>query len=248
MIEELTKYYFDMGLLSTNFHCPYFDQCAHGYSGLITGKSAYIGKEYERHSLPRILFVSLDPGSDSDFETPEMRTPQGVRRIEENRNWEKFNPLLHWSATHRFGLKIAQVFEPQLTSKDANHIFAHTNSAKCCAKKDSHDMSGNVLYRNCRNFLHDEIGLLDPDILIAQGSKAHEAISLLFTDLSSQEEFKAFKSIHDRVFVYQVNHPVLYIQSVYPSWRNDRTRKQENELFPYYLDAVKSYAPKINST
>lgn len=246
MINTLKKYYSEIGILSTDFHCKYYDECIMGSKGLITGKSAFIGSEYEKHSVPRVLFVSLDPGSDQSFETPQKRTPEGVRQVEEHQNWQQFNPLLHWYATHKLAFLIAQVFVPSFTLNDASLLFAHTNSAKCCYKKENHDMSGAILYRNCRNFLVRELSVLDPDIVISQGQKAQDAVAFSCADLSGQREYQAIISLHERIHVISINNkPVLFIQSVYPSWRNDRTRKQEKELYPIYLTAVKSFVKMV---
>ena len=246
MIKELTEYYSNNGILSTNFHCKFQDQCASGSQGLIKAKAAYIGAEYEKHSLPRILFVSLDPGSDQSFELPEQRTPQGVRDIEGNRYWQAFSPLLHWHATHRLALLAAQVKNPSLTEQDANLIFAHTNSAKCCYIKEHHDMSGPVLYRNCRNYLGGELSILDPDILLTQGIKAQEAIAFACREISGLGKYRAITGLDPRIHLLSINdHPVLHIQTVYPSWRNDRTRKQERELYPIYLKAITAYAKQM---
>ena len=54
MINQLTSYYENNGILATNFHCPYYESCVKGYSELVTGKSAYVGQWYEEHRLPRI--------------------------------------------------------------------------------------------------------------------------------------------------------------------------------------------------
>ena len=246
MIRKLTQYYREAGILSTDFHCQYYEQCVAGSTNLIKGKAAYIGSEYEKRTLPRILFVSLDAGSDQDFETPEKRTPQGVKSIEANQNWQSFHPLRHWYATHKLAVLIAQVFNPSLTYDDANQIFAHTNSAKCCIEKKGRDMSPAVLYRNCRNYLPQELSILNPDILIGQGGYAHKAVEFSCTDLSNQAEYRQIVALHERIRVVSINdHPVLYIKMIFPTWRNDRTRKQEKELYPYYLEAVKAFAKYI---
>lgn len=243
MLKELNDYYSENGILSTHFHCKYFDQCVSGSKGLIKGKSAYISTEYEAHSLPRILFVSLDPGSDKSYETPEKRTPEGVRAIEEISPWQSYNPLWHWHATHKLALLIAQVIRPSLTVKDANRIFAHTNCVKCCYIQDTREMSGDILYRNCKNYLRGELSILNPDILLTQGVKAKEAVAFSTNEISHLDEYRTIVDLHDRIHMLSINeHPVLYIQTIHPTWRNDRTRKQEKELYPVYLKAVKTYA------
>ncbi|PKO12065.1 MAG: hypothetical protein CVU39_25950 [Chloroflexi bacterium HGW-Chloroflexi-10] len=247
MLTQLKRYYDEVGILSTNFHCQYFDQCVSEFKDLVKGKSAYVGSRYEEHSLPRILFVSLDMGSDDSFETPQQRTPQGVRAVEENRYWQQFNPLNHWYATHKLAVLIAQVFEPQLTYQDANSIFAHTNSAKCCPVKSGKEMAPAVLYRNCRHYMHDELEILNPDIIVSQGTRAMDAVHFSTENISHISEYQIISKIHERIEIVKINqHPVLLINSIFPSWRNDRTRKQEKELYPFYLQAAKVFTSFVH--
>ncbi len=242
MINQLTSYYEINGILATNFHCPYYEFCVKGNSELITGKSAYIGQWYEENRLPRILFVSLDPGSDQSFADPVSRTPAGVRAIESISPWQTYNRLWHWHATHRLALIIAQQFKPELTEKDANLIFTHTNSAKCCVKKKGKDMSPGILYKNCRNFIAGELEILSPDVIVGQGSKAQEAVEYSSDDVSDKSDFETITQIHERIKMIMIkNHTALYIKMIYPTWRNARTIKQEKELYPYYLRAVNVY-------
>jgi len=242
MLSQLEKYYDEVGILSTNFSCQYFDNCVEGFTDLIKGKSAYVGEDYENRKLPRILFVSLDMGSDTDYELASKRTPKGVKQIEANRYWQEYNPLWHWHATHDLAVQIAQVFDPKLNYKDANRIFAHTNSAKCCGVKSGREMAPARLFRNCKKYLAEELEILDPNILVGQGVKAREAVFFATVNISNHYDYEKLISIHERIYVIRIiDHPVLFIDSVFPSWRNDRTRKQKKELYPYYLKAVTEF-------
>lgn len=247
MIKDLTDFYSRERILSTNFDCPCKPQCSgQNPNGLVEGKAAYIGKAYEDHSVPRILFISLDMGSDQDFETREKRTPEGVRQVEGNRNWQTLNPLWHWYETHYFALKLVEKLGYPVSRSDANHIFAHTNSAKCCEKKKNHDMSHNLLYKNCRSFIKGEVEVLDPDVIVGQGENAYTAVLGSFPALSRDDKFTSVTQIHERIHVFLVNqHPVLFLQTIYPSWRNNRTNIQRSELYPYYLDAVDKFSKII---
>ena len=245
MLQELTDFYAQNGILSTSFNCKYYPRCNGGTetNHLVRGKSAYVGCDYEKHTLPRILFVSLDMGSDDDFETAESRTPSGVRGVEGNREWWVFNPLLHWYETHHFALALANSIRNIYSQKDANMIFAHTNSTKCCEIKSDHGMSGNVLYDNCINYIKGEVELLDPDIVVGQGNKAFDAIRIAFKGVSWQNTYKAITQVHDRIHVFLINErPVLFLQTIYPSWRNKRTILQREELYPFYFKAVQEYS------
>lgn len=247
MLQELTDFYSENGILSTNFHCKYYPRCNGGTDAnhLERGKSAYVGREYENHSLPRILFVSLDMGSVEDFETPEQRTPEGVRALEENRAWWVFNSLLHWYETHHFALTMANSLGNTYSQENANHLFAHTNSTKCCEIKSDHGMSGDVLYNNCVNYIKGEVEVLDPDIIVGQGNKAYDAIRFAFKGVSWQNEFRPITSVNERIHIFLVkDRPVLFLQTTYPSWRNKRTILQREELYPFYLEAVSKYVKK----
>jgi hypothetical protein len=244
MIKELTEYYNRERILSTNFDCPFKSQCSgQNPNGLVEGKAAYIGKAYEDHTVPRVLFISLDMGSDQDFETRQKRTPEGVRQIEGHRNWQTLNPLWHWYETHYFAWRLIEKLGYPCSKADANQIFAHTNSAKCCEKKKGRDMSHDVLYNNCRAYIKEEVEILDPDIIVGQGDKAYKAVLSNFPEISQEGEFASVTQIHERIHVFLVNeHPVLFLQTIYPSWRNNRTNIQRHELYPFYLEAVEKYS------
>jgi len=248
MIQELTDYYAINGILSTNFNCKFYPRCngRTDENHLVRGKSAYVGREYENHSLPRILFVSLDMAAKSVHRTEEERTPSGVRRIEENRVWWDHNPLSHWYETHHFALSIANALKIQYSQKDANAIFAHTNSAKCCEIKDVKEMSSDTLYKNCRGYIKGEIEILEPDIIVTQGVKAFEAIKYNLREVTLQQPYFPITKIHNRIHVFMVNnHPTLLFRSVVPSWRNKRTILQREEMYPFYIKAVQKFTEQF---
>ena len=171
---ELKSYLDSQGIAASNFNCKHYEECKGNNDKFTEAKEAYIGTEYEKNRLPRVLFVSLDSGS-SDAE-PEKRTMEAMR------DWEQTEcePLTietpHWYETHELAWRLLRKYDPSLQLKDICPYFAHTNSAKCCQNKDGRAQADNRLFENCREYLPKEIEILDPDIIVTQGEKARWVI------------------------------------------------------------------------
>jgi hypothetical protein len=100
MLDDLNRYYDTVKIHPLNFLCEHRPVCCGSDSvNFIEARSAYVGREYEGHSLPRLLFLSLDPGS--EWGDPEQRTPEGQRAWEEEHcKAEKLPRNKHWYRTH----------------------------------------------------------------------------------------------------------------------------------------------------
>jgi hypothetical protein len=83
LVDDVKRYYEEAGISATNFRCKHLRDCKQACADFTEAREAYIGREYARGTLPRLLFLSLDPG-DSDVE-PKART------IEACRAWKKIN-------------------------------------------------------------------------------------------------------------------------------------------------------------
>lgn len=77
MIKELTAYYQQRGISALDFRCPHLNVCCKGNERFVEAKEAFVGTEYEKGVFPRLLFVSLDPGS--SYSDPRLRTVESVR-------------------------------------------------------------------------------------------------------------------------------------------------------------------------
>ena len=180
MIKELKRYYQQQGISALGFDCTHFKHCREGYEEkFVKAKEAFVGTEYEKGRLPRLLFVSLDPG-----DSPRLgkhRTVDYVRLHEENDC--RVAELLknrHWYRTHELAWTLLQRIKPDLRIEDSHLYFAHTNSAKCCVNNDDKKAGPGVLFNNCREYLREEIIILKPDILVTQGDWAKHAIKEIF--------------------------------------------------------------------
>jgi hypothetical protein len=179
IVDDVRRYYEDQGIAAMNFSCDHLEQCQGDRKEFTQTCEPYIGTEYERGTLPRLLFLSLDPGS-HDAE-PETRTMKAVRK------WQGQTSILdspkrsHWYHTQELALMVLRPFDPELSLETVYPYFAHTNSAKCCMNNVGRSEAAGRLFRNCRPYLPGEIAVLQPDILVTQGNWARDVIAGSFT-------------------------------------------------------------------
>jgi uracil-DNA glycosylase len=179
MLTELSNYYQKQGILSLDFGCQHLQACRNGNNRFAEAKAAFVGSEYEKGTLPRLLFASLDPGrSDSD---PNQRTVNAVR-LQEERDCvvEALPKARHWYRTHELACILLKKIKPHLQMQDSHLYFAHVNSVKCCENNEDHKSGSRVLFKNCQKYIGGEISILKPDILVTQGQMAREAIEESF--------------------------------------------------------------------
>ena len=87
ILNELRQYLDCQGISARHFDCEHYKDCKRNNKNFTEAKEAYVGTEYVKHKLPRILFISLDSGSgDAD---PNKRTMEDLRKPESVR----YNPL-----------------------------------------------------------------------------------------------------------------------------------------------------------
>lgn len=177
MLSALREYYDRHGIGAMSFSCPYSSSCSAGAPRFTTAKESFVGPEYERGTLPRLLFLSLDSGS-ADTE-PSRRTLQAVRAHELNEDVDTLHKAQHWYLTHELALVLLRQFMPSLDVGQTSPYFAHVNSAKCCLNKAGNQQADDTLFRNCQQFLPGELAILRPDILVTQGAPAKRAMERL---------------------------------------------------------------------
>lgn len=178
---DVTQYYRRQGISPLTFKCKHLVDCKRGCSDFSEAREPYIGREYERcghGSIPRLLFLSLDPGTSEA--APEARTAQAQQTYEENTcDHGHLNP--HWYWTHELARTLLNQFKLGLSFREACWYFAHTNSAKCSMNNPNKKMADWQMFENCREYIPGEIEVLRPDILVTQGDWAIEAINRNFS-------------------------------------------------------------------
>ena len=178
MFDELVSFYARSGILSTSFSCQHIESCRGSCASFTEAKSAYVGPDYEKGTLPRLLFLSLDSGSaDRD---PERRTPEAVRLQETTCDVGNLPKGRHWYRTHELAPVLLWQFDETLTPENVSPHFAHANSAKCCMNKAHRSLADDRLFHNCREYLPGELKILKPKILVTQGAWAKTAIEQSF--------------------------------------------------------------------
>ena len=203
MLKKLENYYRRIGILSTEFSCEHLRECRGDSQNFTEAKSAFIGEQYGELNLPRLLFISSDPGNAKtdvsletgealiSFASPENRTPESVRRlvIERVRRGIK-SPSQRAKSTNELARFILREFNSDVDEMDEEKLtqhFAHANSVKCCQNKKNHKQADGVLFRNCRGYLRGEIEMLAPDILMYARKRRKEGVRFAFRNESQKE-------------------------------------------------------------
>ena len=104
MMDALDRYYKEKGITAMKFECCHLGKCHSGNGQFVGAKEAFVGSEYVKGTLPRVLFISLDAASVS--ETRERRTWPYIREQEENNFDHNYHRNKHWRETHAFAFKI----------------------------------------------------------------------------------------------------------------------------------------------
>ena len=202
MLKKLENYYRGVDILSTEFNCEHREKCSKGAADFTEAKSAFVGTRYGENGMPRLLFISSDPGGAKiltkdggiiDFTKPANRTPEGVQRlvIERVRRGIK-SPSPRAKSTCELARCILQAFDSsaaKMNEEELTQNFAHVNSVKCCENNPGKAEAKNAaLVRNCRRYLRGEIAAFAPDILIAHGKKAEQSVLFAFRKDANKKE------------------------------------------------------------
>ena len=263
LIRDLRKYYDRDGIkiLSTKFDCEHKCKCRGGLpltpkgattpekvEGTFTqAKSAYVGERYGV-GVPRLLFVSSDPGSAMyhpkhyNFVSDENRTPESVRRIEiEGLEEMGFKHSRPWQCNHEMtrailGLSISD-------AKEALPYFANINAAKCCRNNKGKSEAGNrALFENCRVYLRGEINVLAPDIIVSQGEWAKKGMEYAFRVSS---EWAREQSVPLRDGKEAVWFPSYHPSSYGPYKKQEQQRNQfVQKMRERFVDPEKKIPPQ----
>jgi len=232
MLNELTNYYQRKGISPLDFRCQHLQICSDGNDRFVKAKGAFVGTEYEKGTLPRLLFASLDPGSSDS--NPERRTVESVRLQEEHDcDVAKLPKNRHWYRTHELAWILLKRIKPDLQIRDSHSYFAHVNSVKCRASNENHQSASPILFRNCQKYIGGEIAILKPAILVTQGEKAREAI---------QQSFKISESLEDKyicshVWIFIEGKKVLWFHTYHP--RNfGKFNQQRRECFENWAEII----------
>lgn len=174
MLQALEKHYETNGILPTDFRCPSKAKCSAGSPDFVEAKMSYVGPHYGKDRMPRLAFVSLDPGEGRP--DPGDRMAEAVRRRTLADNLTSLRKNHHWYLTHEMAHLLLSQFRPNLALDNARRYFAHVNTVKCRYTQAHRNQAPATLFRECRRFVPGELRLLCPKIVVTQGKEAKDAV------------------------------------------------------------------------
>lgn len=246
MLSQLEKYWDTQGIAALSFSCKYstknplWKSCNLGTGNFATAKEAYIGSEYEKGTLPRVLFISADRAAATNPKGgADKRTWQYIRTLEETIfDHRVMNP--HWRETHEIAFKILegtarQLGKPLPGPRDGIcKYFAHINSAKCKNTKLGTEEAPAYIFKNCKIYIPQEVRLLRPDVIITQGDFAYKSIQNCFNP-----KIIYHRRNHD-MWYEELNidgRKVLKFKTYHPAnW--GLYNNQKRNVFPWYYNKV----------
>jgi hypothetical protein len=172
--KRLETYYVEHAISPANFRCSSRPWCSAGSPDFAEAKATFVGPRYEEGRLPRLLFLSLNPGRARRHW--RHRTIGAVLRSELATDLATLPKNRHWYRTHQLAHALLRQFRPTLLLEEARLYFAHVNSAKCTPNKPGSANTDPRLFEKCRRFIPGELGILRPEIIVTQGNWAREAI------------------------------------------------------------------------
>lgn len=250
MLDDLTKYYMTSGIAAEHFRCPMADSCRSVCTDFIPAREAFVGSEYELGTLPRLLFISLDPAKDLSDRDPSKRTLQFMRHREASisrlqQGGRGFRRGDHWYQTYKFAYEL---LEPVARMRSVDRIsfsnihrhFAHTNSAKCKDTAKGTTQGHPLLFKNCRQFIPDEVMRLRPDVIVTQGAYARDSIKEVFRVLWRGE----LSSQYHAELIEVNSRPALKLSMSHPKARYGRYQREVQEAWRWYMQVGHKYLLK----
>lgn len=220
---RLIRFYQENNISCDNFNCNHSAECSSLANGrpLTRGAEAHLGTKYGE--IAKILVLSLDTGGGSENIEDRTFTIESVTH-------EIANP--HMKGTVDILLDLFQAYK--LDSIEVLKHFAMTNAEKCSATDDSSDKLPTQIYTICRPYHLEEIKILDPDVVYAEGvDSLPHGLTVKEDDLKEIEDFcqqlttssilvKSIKNILKK-YVYRLffgEKPAYLIKCPHPSARN----------------------------
>ena len=242
MIRRLRFYLESKGISAKRFKCCHYKECKGGNPNFVKATEPTIGADYIKNELPRVLFVSLDPGSaDKD---PNSRTLAVINNIGDSGNPLSLSKGDHWHETHVLAWMLLRRFLPSLQFKHIGSYFAHTNSAKCCQNNAGNAMASITMFNNCKKFPPKEIEILSPDILVTQGRMAQAVVEsgIYNGEQDCYGSAERLETYVDECYVYLITvgeREIIWLHSYHPHTRPPNLYQyQKAAHFEVWADVV----------
>ena len=245
MLTDLAQYYRHQRISAVEFACENAPECSAGCAPheFVTTREAFVGIEYEKGTLPRLLFISLDAADNWPGPKPEQRTLRAMRDSEPTPCNNPSRRGTHWYETHEFACRLLEPFAmarpaQAVAFEEVCRYFAHTNSAKCKNLAMGTRQGKSVLFANCRPFIPGEVEILRPEIIVTQGAWAREAIAEAVPILhrerfapESEYGYQVVKLAHHNAIKFETARPRAFGRF----WREKRV------AYPLYIEAARRF-------
>jgi hypothetical protein len=262
MIKKLQKFHDENNISPLNFNCKHYNSCiskAENRKNFTKGHGIWIGPEYEKGKVPKLLFLSLDSGS-AELD-PNKRTMGAAK--EWNLKWlpGKGDKPRHWYRTHQFAwhvfnefnntfntaLDIGNVddnydFKPVTEIHKIKPYYTATNSAKCCMNNERRSQADSILFENCREYIIGELSILDPNILVTQGKYARMvAEKMKIKEVLHKENISGASSKEEDYHIVQMNNGkmIVWIHHYHPN--NYGTFKKNRDKYITYAKKAATF-------
>ena len=238
MLKKLSSYYQHKGISPLHFRCRHWEACSERNQRITQAKAAFVGTEYEKGVLPRLLFLSLDPGCSHG--EPNRRNVEFVRYFEERECKVADLPKQrHWYRTHELAWILLRSFRPDMRIQDSHLYFAHANSVKCSMNNRNHKQAGPRIFKNCREYVGGEVTILNPDILVTQGKEAKVAVERTFEISQGSVD----KQICSHKWAHIGGRRTLWFHTYHPS-NYGNFNQQRRECFENWAEFVHRFFEK----
>lgn len=218
MLEKLSAYYCEQGISARQFSCKHKAACEKNCVGKLGSlPEAYVGPEFEKGKLPRLLFVSSEPNTTGWLGDDGWGTLEEVRNDKITVHYKADPQNTHWRDTLNWAGKLLAPFvDAPIPDEKRVEYFAHTPSARCKDKKANARENNSITAKNCREFLKGEIEILLPDIVIAQGKVAGDALNNSFPIVSQRVNFALMSNCYYEVIRITEKHSAIKLVVLHP--------------------------------
>ena len=180
----------------------------------------YSEKKYKGHSIPRIVVVSLSASKPMLKSEPEQAEGKSFSL---NRHWRGTTTTIRSLLDLFVDLAPAGDWGAEST-KIIGKLFVHVRTAKCFSNANGTGQEPAQLYESCGDYLSEEVSILEPDVIVTQGNRAHlQAEEHVFDENAKKtkvEEVEGIaKSIARIVRLKEDNRRVYWLKSYFPYGR-----------------------------
>jgi hypothetical protein len=247
VLDDLGSFYKLKGIAAAEpFRCECLNDCKRDLPKFDEAQEAFVGKNYDElreRNIPRLLFVSIDPGNSVNpgSSAAETRTSEAERwRVENEYDVHKYTNR-HWSLTNRLAADLLGTYSTQLgrniTIDNSRDYFAHTRAAKCCMNNPESAQALKRLFDNCRKYLPEELSALGPDVIISQGDYGMDAVRSVLGDFDVERgrNYHADACLNGR--------RVIWLRQYHP--RYGGFWKQKEEFWPIWQGIMREWKPPV---